>query len=36
MRGVGGLCAGARNDPRYNARRLAQLLIAGLRQPREP
>jgi AcrR family transcriptional regulator len=33
MRGVGGLCAGAGNNPRYDARRLAQLLIAGLRQP---
>ncbi|GAB2821292.1 TetR/AcrR family transcriptional regulator [Actinoallomurus bryophytorum] len=33
MRGVGGLCAGAGNSPRYDARRLAQLLIAGLRRP---
>ena len=32
MRGVGNLCIGAGDDPRYNARRLAQLLIAGLRR----
>jgi AcrR family transcriptional regulator len=31
MRGVGGLCAGAGNNPRYDARRLVGLLIAGLR-----
>ncbi|ONI67745.1 TetR family transcriptional regulator [Kribbella sp. ALI-6-A] len=31
MRGVGGLCAGASNNPRYDARRLVGLLIAGLR-----
>jgi AcrR family transcriptional regulator len=31
MRGVGGLCAGAGNNPRYNARHLVSLLIAGLR-----
>jgi len=31
MRGVGGLCAGAGNNPRYDARRLVDLLIAGLR-----
>jgi AcrR family transcriptional regulator len=36
MRGVGNLCAGAGDDPRYNARRLAGLLIAGLREPRLP
>ncbi|MEV6635145.1 TetR/AcrR family transcriptional regulator [Actinoplanes sp. NPDC051470] len=30
MRGVGGLCAGG-NRPRYDARRLVGLLIAGLR-----
>jgi AcrR family transcriptional regulator len=34
MRGVGGLCAGAGNSPRYDARRLVELLIAGLRRPR--
>ena len=33
MRGVGGLCAGAGNVPRYDARRLVELLIAGLRRP---
>lgn len=33
MRGVGNLCIGADNDPRYNARQLAQVLIAGLRRP---
>jgi AcrR family transcriptional regulator len=32
MRGVGNLCIGAKNDPRYNARHLVGLLIAGLRQ----
>ncbi|WP_436799010.1 TetR/AcrR family transcriptional regulator [Micromonospora fulviviridis] len=31
LRGVGNLCIGAGNDPRYDARRLVQLLIAGLR-----
>ncbi|GLY91858.1 TetR/AcrR family transcriptional regulator [Actinoallomurus iriomotensis] len=34
MRGIGGLCAGAGNSPRYDARRLVGLLIAGLRTPR--
>ena len=33
MRGVGNLCVGAGNDPRYDARRLVGLLIAGLRRP---
>ncbi|WP_067479962.1 TetR/AcrR family transcriptional regulator [Actinomadura hibisca] len=33
MRGVGNLCIGADTDPRYDARRLVALLIAGLRQP---
>jgi len=32
MRGVGNLCIGADNAPRYDARRLVELLIAGLRQ----
>ncbi|GII32386.1 TetR/AcrR family transcriptional regulator [Planotetraspora mira] len=36
MRGVGNLCIGADSDPRYDARRLVGLLVAGLRQPREP
>lgn len=31
LRGVGNLCIGADNDPRYDARRLVALLIAGLR-----
>jgi AcrR family transcriptional regulator len=31
MRGVGNLCIGADTDPRYDARRLVGLLIAGLR-----
>jgi transcriptional regulator SbtR-like protein len=33
IRGTGNLCAGADNDPRYDARRLVGLLIAGLRLP---
>ncbi|MGR6973553.1 TetR/AcrR family transcriptional regulator [Streptomyces cynarae] len=33
MRGVGNLCVGADNDPRYDARRLVGLLIEGLRRP---
>ncbi|MFF3399877.1 TetR/AcrR family transcriptional regulator [Streptomyces sp. NPDC002659] len=32
MRGVGNLCIGAESDPRYDARRLVELLIAGLRR----
>jgi AcrR family transcriptional regulator len=34
MRGVGSLCVGADNDPRYDARRMVELLIAGLLQSR--
>ncbi len=34
MHGVGNLCIGADNDPHYDARRLVDLLIAGLLQPR--
>ncbi|MFD9407451.1 TetR/AcrR family transcriptional regulator [Streptomyces sp. NPDC059989] len=34
MRGVGNLCVGADGDPRYDARRMVELLVAGLRQPR--
>jgi AcrR family transcriptional regulator len=30
MRGVGNLCVGADSDPRYDARRLVALLVAGL------
>ncbi|TDC19409.1 TetR/AcrR family transcriptional regulator [Streptomyces sp. 8K308] len=33
MRGVGNLCAGAGDDPRYDARRLVGVLVAGLRRP---
>lgn len=33
MRGVGGLCAGAGDNLRYQPRRLVALLIAGLRSP---
>ncbi|NEW41340.1 TetR/AcrR family transcriptional regulator [Nocardia cyriacigeorgica] len=32
MRGVGNLCIGADNNPRYNARRMVGLVIAGLRR----
>jgi AcrR family transcriptional regulator len=32
--GVGNLCAGAGHDPRYDARRMVGLLVAGLLQPR--
>ncbi|MEU1983403.1 TetR/AcrR family transcriptional regulator [Nocardia sp. NPDC019395] len=31
MRGVGNLCIGADNDPRYDARRMVGLMITGLR-----
>jgi len=30
MRGIGNLCVGADNNPHYDARRLVELLIAGL------
>ncbi|MET8631816.1 TetR/AcrR family transcriptional regulator [Streptomyces sp. NPDC004096] len=33
MRGVGNLCIGAENDSRYDARRLVEVLVAGLRRP---
>jgi AcrR family transcriptional regulator len=33
MRGVGNLCIGADSDAHYDARRLVELLIAGLRPP---
>jgi hypothetical protein len=36
MRGVGNLCVGAESDPRYDARRLVELVIAGLRLPHWP
>ncbi len=32
LRGVGNLCIGAGNDPRYDARRMVELVIAGLRR----
>lgn len=31
MRGVGNLCIGVETDPRYDARRLVRVLVAGLR-----
>ncbi|MFJ5837460.1 TetR/AcrR family transcriptional regulator [Streptomyces shenzhenensis] len=31
MRGVGGICAGVGRNPRYDARRLVEILVAGLR-----
>ena len=31
MRGAGNLCVGADDDPRYDARHLVELLVAGLR-----
>lgn len=34
MRGIGGLCVGGDSDPHYHARRMVDLLIAGLRQSR--
>jgi AcrR family transcriptional regulator len=33
LRGVGNLCFGAGSDPRYDPRRLVELLISGLRVP---
>ncbi|MDT0394681.1 MULTISPECIES: TetR/AcrR family transcriptional regulator [Streptomyces] len=33
MRGVGNLCIGAETDPDYHARRLAGILVDGLRHP---
>lgn len=33
MRGVGNLCIGADGDPRYDARRMVGLLVAGLARP---
>lgn len=32
MRGVGNICIGADTDPDYDARRMVQLVIAGLRR----
>src|SRR5580704_19331398 len=34
MRGIGNLCIGRDSDPRYDPRRLDELLLAGLQRPR--
>lgn len=34
MRGIGNLCIGAETDSRYDARRMVDVLIGGLRHPR--
>lgn len=34
MRGIGNLCIGAGSDPRYDARRMVDLLLTGLLLPR--
>ncbi|MEU9126946.1 TetR/AcrR family transcriptional regulator [Kitasatospora sp. NPDC048540] len=36
MRGIGNLCIGRDSDPRYDPRRLIDLLLQGLRQPPSP
>ncbi|MEV7889014.1 TetR/AcrR family transcriptional regulator [Streptomyces sp. NPDC002817] len=36
MRGIGNLCIGHDNDPRYDPRRLIALLLRGLQQPLTP
>ncbi|PRY40304.1 TetR/AcrR family transcriptional regulator [Umezawaea tangerina] len=36
MRGIGNLCIGAHEDPTYNAPKLIDALIAGLRHPPKP
>ena len=33
MRGIGNLCIGRDNDPRYDPRRLIELLLLGLQRP---
>ena len=33
MRGIGNLCIGRNSDPRYDPRRLVELLLAGLQRP---
>ena len=33
MRGIGNLCIGRDSDPRYDPRRLVELLLQGLRRP---
>ena len=34
MRGIGSLCARRDSDPRYDPRRLIELLLLGLQRPR--
>ena len=34
MRGIGNLCIGRGSDPRYDPRRLVELLLQGLQRPR--
>ncbi|MFI1800180.1 TetR/AcrR family transcriptional regulator [Streptomyces sp. NPDC020379] len=36
MRGIGNLCVGRDGDPRYDPRRLVELLLQGLRRPHAP
>lgn len=36
MRGVGNLCVGHDSDPRYDPRRLVELLLRGLQRPQSP
>ncbi|MFI9152552.1 TetR/AcrR family transcriptional regulator [Streptomyces sp. NPDC053367] len=36
MRGIGNLCVGRDNDPRYDPRRLIALLLQGLQRPHTP
>jgi AcrR family transcriptional regulator len=36
MRAVGNLCIGVDNDPRYDARRMVDLILAGLRTAADP
>ncbi|MDF9810865.1 TetR family transcriptional regulator [Streptomyces sp. SPB162] len=36
MRGIGNLCIGRDSDPRYDPRRLVELLLRGLRLPPSP
>lgn len=36
LRGIGNLCAGYDDDPRYDPRHLVGLLLQGLRQAKSP
>jgi AcrR family transcriptional regulator len=36
MRGIGNLCVGRDSDPRYDPRRLVELLLRGLQGPQSP